>query len=52
MEPSRSPDQYPELGRRHRTVEGRSVLFDDEGFLWYPEDWTEAENTEDGLVLG
>ncbi len=28
--------------RRVRVIGGREVLFDGEGFLWQPEDWTEA----------
>jgi dissimilatory sulfite reductase related protein len=29
------------LGERLRTVAGREILFDEEGFLVHPEDWTE-----------
>ncbi|MGI5927945.1 MAG: TusE/DsrC/DsvC family sulfur relay protein [Thermacetogeniaceae bacterium] len=26
---------------KHQKIAGRDVLFDEEGFLWYPEDWCE-----------
>jgi len=32
--------------RALRTVAGRSVYFDDEGFFWEPDDWTEAAAEE------
>ena len=32
--------------RALRTVAGRSVYFDDEGFFWDPDDWTEAAAAE------
>jgi TusE/DsrC/DsvC family sulfur relay protein len=28
--------------RSRRTVAGREIYFDDEGFFWDPDDWTEA----------
>lgn len=38
----------PEPGRSRaiRTVAGRAVYFDDEGFFWEPDDWTEAAAEE------
>ena len=32
--------------RALRTVAGRPVYFDDEGFFWEPDDWTEAAAEE------
>jgi TusE/DsrC/DsvC family sulfur relay protein len=34
----------PEAARSRslRTVAGRAIYFDDEGFFWDPDDWTEA----------
>lgn len=34
------------LGDRFRTIAGRELLFDDEGFLVHPEDWTEEVAVE------
>ena len=31
----------PVLGEQFRTVAGRKILFDDEGFLWHVDDWAE-----------
>lgn len=54
MELARSPAQYPEFGSVYRTVGGRELLFDNEGFLWNPDDWTadtaEALARDDGLT--
>lgn len=36
----------PVRSRALRTVAGRSVYFDDEGFFWEPDDWTEAAAEE------
>ncbi|HHU29600.1 MAG: TusE/DsrC/DsvC family sulfur relay protein [Bacillota bacterium] len=30
-----------ELGQRYRSLAGFTLLFDNEGFLWEPADWTE-----------
>jgi TusE/DsrC/DsvC family sulfur relay protein len=30
-----------DLSREYREIAGRKILFDNEGFLWKPEDWTE-----------
>jgi len=30
-----------DLQQRVRVIAGKEVVFDDEGFLWRPEDWTE-----------
>ena len=30
-----------DIQQRVRVIAGREVVFDDEGFLWRPEDWTE-----------
>lgn len=42
------------LSREHRQVAGRRVLFDNEGFLWSADDWSEdlaaALATEAGLA--
>lgn len=42
------------LTRVFRDIGGREVLFDNEGFLWHPEDWSEdlarAMAAEEGLV--
>ena len=29
------------IGRQFRSVAGRDILFDVEGFFWHPEDWSE-----------
>ncbi len=31
----------PGLTRQYRSIAGREILFDNEGFLWEPEDWSE-----------
>ena len=31
----------PVRSRERRTIAGREIWFDDEGFLWDPDDWTE-----------
>ncbi len=36
----------PVRSRAPRTVAGRTVYFDDEGFFWEPDDWTEAAAEE------
>jgi dissimilatory sulfite reductase related protein len=36
----------PARSRALRTVAGRGVYFDDEGFFWDPDDWTEAAAEE------
>ncbi len=33
--------QAGDPNRKLRTVAGRELLFDGEGFLWHPEDWSE-----------
>lgn len=30
-----------DVHQKFRTIGGREILFDKEGFLWHPEDWTE-----------
>ena len=34
--------QSGDLNRQLRIIAGRELLFDGEGFLWHPEDWTEG----------
>jgi dissimilatory sulfite reductase related protein len=42
MNESSNPDQEPiDMQQRFRTIAGREIAFDDEGFLWHAEDWTE-----------
>ena len=36
----------PARSRALRTVAGRATWFDDEGFFWDPDDWTEAAAEE------
>ncbi len=33
--------ELEDADRRYRTIAGRSLLFDGEGFLWDPADWSE-----------
>jgi len=42
VEPSHTAAQTGDPNRVYRTIAGRSVLFDGEGFIWDPSDWTEA----------
>ena len=30
-----------DLSKEYREIAGEKILFDREGFLWYPKDWTE-----------
>jgi dissimilatory sulfite reductase related protein len=30
-----------DLSRVYREITGKKILFDNEGFIWHPEDWTE-----------
>ena len=43
---SDSAEQYEPVGKTGRLflrdIDGRRIYFDDEGFLFYPEDWTEG----------
>lgn len=40
--PAEIPMDVPSIPREHyRTVAGRRILFDGEGFLWQVEDWSE-----------
>jgi len=35
-------DLQPDDPKRHiRVISGRKIFFDDEGFFWYPEEWSE-----------
>jgi len=34
-------NQFPELGREARLLTGREIYFDQEGFFWEAEDWSE-----------
>jgi dissimilatory sulfite reductase related protein len=36
----------PVRSRQLRTIAGRAVYFDSEGFFWEPNDWTEADAEE------
>jgi len=38
--------------RERRTVAGREVWFDAEGFFWEPDDWSEAAAVELGRACG
>ena len=42
VEPSLTTAQTGDPNRVYRTIAGRTVLFDGEGFIWDPSDWTEA----------
>jgi dissimilatory sulfite reductase related protein len=54
-EPADSAGRMIDATRRYRSIAGRTVLFDDEGFLWDPSDWNEevaeAMAREVGLEL-
>jgi dissimilatory sulfite reductase related protein len=41
VEPDRDPGLTGDPTRHYRSIGGRDVLFDDEGFLWHADDWTE-----------
>lgn len=41
-----------ETTRHLRNLGGKEILVDREGFLWYPEDWTEQVATAIALELG
>lgn len=42
MDESGVHDRKPAgIHQKYRNIAGKEVLFDKEGFLWYPEDWTE-----------
>ena len=40
-EPDRGPSLTGDPTRHYRSIGGRDVLFDDEGFLWHADDWSE-----------
>lgn len=39
--PSEPGQRTGDFQQRPRVIAGREILFDNEGFLWDPEDWTE-----------
>ena len=42
MDDSAGRDLKPaDVHQKFRVIAGRKLLFDKEGFLWYPEDWAE-----------
>ncbi len=41
-EPDGPVTDLNELGRQVRCIDGRDILFDNEGFFWDPNDWSEA----------
>jgi len=49
---SDSPTNPETSGARYRLVAGRTLLFDNEGFLWHPSDWDEEVAVELAGELG